>query len=89
MKILIDISEDTYNDIESLAKFPTYIAPILRDIIKNGKVLPLPDFDTPTTIALLRDIEYREGISEEEIKVLDDVMGYLFRLKEIVNEDRD
>lgn len=38
MKLIIDIPDEVYNDINSLAKFPTYISPILRDIIKNGNV---------------------------------------------------
>lgn len=38
MKLIIDIPDEIYNDIDSLAKFPTYISPILRDIIKNGNV---------------------------------------------------
>ena len=36
MKLIIDIPDEVYSDITSLAKFPTYITPILRDIIKDG-----------------------------------------------------
>ena len=36
MKLIIDIPDEVYEDIDNYAKFPTHITPILRDVVKKG-----------------------------------------------------
>ena len=40
------------------------------------------NFDIPTTIALLRDIQCREDLTDAERQALDNAMGFLARLGE-------
>ena len=42
MKLIIDIPDEVYEDIDNYANFPTHFTPILRDIVKKG----IPD-NTP------------------------------------------